>query len=264
MIRLKNSNKYFERIGEEKYNNQGCLMKIVEYKNSSSIVVEFQDSFKTRINSAYKEFRLGNIRNPYHPSVCGIGMIGAKYPSKVNNINTKEYLMWRAMLERCFVSQHKAKHPTYINATCCDEWLLFENFYEWLHSQENFEKWLNGKQWAIDKDILIKRNKIYSPETCCLVPMNVNNLFTKCDAARGNTPIGVCKRKYGFEAWCKNPFTDKIEYLGLYPTSRDAFFAYKIRKEYFIKQVAQIEYDNGNIIKQCYEAMMNYEVEIID
>jgi uncharacterized membrane protein len=31
-----------------------------------------------------------------------------------------------------------------------------------------------------------------------------------------------------------------------------------------IKQIAKEEYNKGNITKQCYEAMINYEVEITD
>ena len=30
-------------IGEEKYNYQGCLMKIIEYNNANNLIVEFQD-----------------------------------------------------------------------------------------------------------------------------------------------------------------------------------------------------------------------------
>ena len=37
-----------------------------------------------------------------------------------------------------------------------------------------------------------------------------------------------------------------------------------VNKEDLIKQVAEIEYAKGNITKQCYNAMMNYEVEITD
>lgn len=35
-----------KRLGQENYNNQNCLMKIVEYKNYDNIVVEFQDDYK--------------------------------------------------------------------------------------------------------------------------------------------------------------------------------------------------------------------------
>lgn len=45
----------------------------------------------------------------------------------------------------------------------------------------NFLKWFNGnyiKGYALDKDILIKGNKVYSPETCCFVPYEINTLVT--------------------------------------------------------------------------------------
>lgn len=133
-----------------------------------------------------------------------------------------------------------------------------------MHNQENFEKWLNGKKWSLDKDILIKGNKVYSSDTCCLVPHNVNCLFLKSDATRGNLPIGVTRKDDGFEARCENQLLGERESIGTYDTSEKAFAAYKFYKEELIKQVAEIEYHKGNITKQCYDAMMNYEVEIDD
>lgn len=252
-------------LNEEKLNNQGTLMKIVEYNNNSDIVVEFQDEHKYRKHTQYCNFKSGSIRNPYYPSVYGLGMTGYKYLTKVNKRPTREYDVWMEMLKRSFVKTIKDRQPTYENVTCCDEWLYYENFYEWLHSQPNFEKWKNGKRWAVDKDILIKGNKIYSPETCCLVPPNVNCLFLKREAERGKYPIGVRYRDDGFLAVCRNPFLDTAVEIGKYSTPEKAFYlGYKPYKEDIIKQVAQEEYDKGNIIEKCYEAMMNYEVEITD
>ena len=115
------------------------------------------------------------------------------------------------------------------------------------------------------KDIIVKGNKIYSPDVCCLIPQNVNCLFLKREAERGDYPIGVRYRDgYGFLASCHNPFTNKKEEIGYYSTPEKAFVAYKDYKENLIKQVAQIEYDANNITEQCYQAMMNYEVEIDD
>lgn len=65
-------------------------------------------------------------------------------------------------------------------------------------------------------------------------------------------------------ALCNNPFTKKQEYLGVYVTQREAFLVYKQCKECYIKQMAEIEYRKGNVTKQCYEAMLNYQVEITD
>ena len=89
-------------------------------------------------------------------------------------------------------------------------------------------------------------------------------MFTKHDNARGDLPIGVSKSGNKYKATCSNPFNKNREYLGTYDTINGAFQAYKRYKENLIKQVAQEEYDKGNITEQCYEAMMNYQVEITD
>lgn len=253
-----------DRVGEKRMNNKGCLMKIIEYNNRDNIIVEFQDNYKSKVNTKYDSFVKGIVKNPYCPTLFNIGIIGNKYPSSINGKTIKEYQTWYDMLRRCFDDEIKENRPSYKNVTCCDEWLLYENFYEWLHKQENFEKWLNDNGWAIDKDIIIKGNKTYSPKTCCLVPRNINSLFTKYDKCRGDTLIGVTKKGNKFEAQCKNPLTLKKVYLGRFAIQEDAFKVYKAYKENLIKQIAQKEYSQGNITKQCYEAMLQYEVEITD
>lgn len=253
-----------ERLGLEKLNNQGSPMKIIEYIDSSNITVEFQDKYKYRIKTIYANFKSGSIRNPYYPSVYNVGIVGCKYPTKIDGKHTKEYDTWVHILQRCYDEKKKENQPTYKNVVCCEEWLNFESFCDWLHEQKNFNKWKNGKRWAIDKDILVKRNKMYSPETCTLVPQNVNCLFLKREAQRGKYPIGVSYRSDGFLASFHNPFTNNREELGYYSTPEKAFVTYKTHKEDVIKQVAETEYDNGNITEECYIAMMRYEVEIDD
>ena len=253
------------RLGEEKLNNQSGLMKIIEYIDKNNIIVQFQDEHKAEVHTNYQLFSKGNVKNPYYPSVYGVGIIGDKYPVSINRIKTKEYATWSHILERCFNNKLKEKHLTYANVTCCDEWLLYENFYEWLHNQPNFVKWYNGFRWAIDKDILNKGNKVYSPKNCCLVPQNVNSLFTKSNTIRGDLPIGVIRKGNKYIAQCENPINNKREHVGCYPTPEDAFyFGYKPHKEDLIKQIAQIEYGKGNITEWCHNAMINYQVEITD
>ena len=253
-----------KRIGEEKYNNQGSLMRIVEYIDHNNVIVEFQDKYKARVKIEYGNFIKGQVKNPYFPEVYGVGMVGNKYPVTIDGKILKEYYAWNNMIKRCVDEGVKNKHHTYQDVLCCEEWLLYENFYEWLHNQDNFDKWVVGGKWSIDKDVLLKNSKIYSAETCCLIPQNVNKLFTKRNAKRGDLPIGVTKRKDRYVSQCNNPITNKKEYLGMYPIPETAFQAYKKRKEEIIKQVAKIEYESGNITKRCYDAMMKYEVEITD
>lgn len=253
-----------KRVGEERLNSQGCLMRLVEYDDALNVIVQFQDEYKSKINTQYNNFINGYVKNPYYPDVLGVGMVGIKYKVKTNDKHTKEYYAWRNMLDRCFDEKTKEKYLTYKEVICCKEWLLYESFYEWLHSQKNFGNWYKNDDWHLDKDILKKGNKIYSPESCCLVPNNVNKLFIKQELHRGELPIGVTAYKDEFIARCNNPITGNREYLGSYSTPSYAFFAYKKYKEELIKQIAQIEYDKGNITKKCYNAMLNYEVEITD
>lgn len=262
MNHITNINQKEQRLNEELLNNQGCLMKIVIYNFNNDIIIEFQDKYKARVHSTYKNFKNGKVKNPYCPSVNGVGIIGNKYPHSISGQTLKEYDVWSQFIARCHSNQYK--NTIYKDASCCDEWLLYESFYEWLHSQSNFDKWLNGERWAIDKDILFKGNKIYSPKTCCLVPQVINNLFTKKNIKNDDLPIGVDKHNNKYRARCNNVYLNKSEIIGYYDTPEEAFQAYKTYKESYIKQIAQEGYIKGNITKQCYDAMMNYEVEITD
>lgn len=246
-------------------------MTCIDYINYKNIIVQFDDGFDTVIKSNWDCFERNRIKDPYYPTVYGVGITGRKYPtrSKSKDNMSKEYKAWKNILQRCYSVDAKSNNPTYKDVVCCEEWLLYENFYEWLHSQENFEQWYNGDFWAVDKDIIHKGNKIYSPENCCLVPANVNGLFCKGDASRGILPIGVHKAirsgKYAVFFSANTNGKNRNRFIGEYPTPEDAFYlGYKPYKEAYIQKIAQLEYDQGNITEKCYNAMMNYQVEITD
>lgn len=254
------------RIGMINKNSEGFNMKIILCNNSNDIYVEFQDEHKSVVHCSWKAFKSGGVKNPYAKSVYGVGSVGVKYPSWVNGKHTKEYKAWIRMLERCYGENQLRDNPWYVGCSVCEEWLIFENFYDWIHSQENFDRWSKNKFWAIDKDIINKGNKIYSSNTCCLVPPNINSLFVKDDASRGKFYIGVSYDRQAnmYFAQCSNPITNKNIHLGFYDNQEDAFYAYKNYKEKLIKEIAKKEYDNGNITKKYYDAMIDHQVEITD
>lgn len=196
--------------------------------------------------------------------VYNIGYLGqGKYKSRENGKSTKAYEVWKKMLQRCYDPYYINKYPSYIDCYVCDEWLCFQNFAKWFY-KHYYE--CSGEKMCLDKDILIKGNKIYSPNTCVFVPERINTLFVKCNKTRGEYPIGVnFKKKINkFQARCSvlKDNENKSIYLGVYPTVNEAFLAYKQYKENYIKQVAD-EYKDL-IPTKLYDALYKYEVEIND
>ena len=247
------------RIGQENYNNQGCMMTIIAYRNAKDIDVRFNDEFNTIVtNRTYNHFKKGTIKNPNHASVCGVGILGIGTYDPKNHKDA--YTVWREMIRRCYDSKFQNKYPTYISCEVCEDWHCFQIFCEWFYDNHyNIE----GQTMALDKDILCKGNKTYSPGTCCFVPQCINKLFTKRDRNRGDLPIGVNyhKQHNKYQANCSDGSGHFI-YLGLYETPEEAFKVYKQYKEQTIKDIAE-EYKDV-IPEVLYNAMINYEVEIED
>ena len=203
--------------------------------------------------------KTGSIKDPYSPSVYGIGVVGTKYPISGGGRNTKEYDLWNGTLRRCYSDALKKKYPTYIDCEVSDKFKSYEYFYEWCNKQIGF----NNKDWQLDKDLLVKGNKVYSEDTCVFIPREINLLLIKCDASRGEHLIGVCwnKKDNAFIAHVGKS-KGKREYLGYFKTEIEAFNAYKQAKESFVKE--QAEKWKDKIDERAYDALMNYEVEIDD
>lgn len=252
-------------LHQRKLNHQGYEMEIVEYNTAKDILVEFKEPYHCFVRSKASTFVNGGIRNPYAPTICGIGIIGNKYSSVLEDDGKKhtlEYQTWINMLKRCYDEKSRDRNKSYKDVSVCNEWKYFENFYEWYISQENYEILISTSKPNLDKDILCKGNKIYSPDKCTLVPKRINNLLLKSNSIRGKYPIGVIQHNSKFVATCGG--RESCHYLGIYETVEEAFNVYKLFKEEKIKQVAKEEFDKGTITKQCYEALMNYQVEITD
>lgn len=184
--------------------------------------------------------------------VYGVGVNDLLY-----NRGTPSYQAWCSMLQRCYSTKYQNRKDTYVGCSVCEEWLIFSNFKRWFDSDENGYK--DGYQ--LDKDIIIKGNKVYSPSTCCIVPHAINVLLTNRKKYRGNFPIGVRKTINGrFVARAR---VGK-RHVGVYDTPQEAFCAYKVAKEQYIKELSEKYFQEGKITERVYNALMRYEVEITD
>lgn len=159
------------------------------------------------------------------------------------------------MIDRC--TRFRKSSASYVDCEICEGWENFQNFAKWYYENE----YQCNEPLCIDKDILTHGNKIYSPDTCILVPQRINLLFIKEYARRGDLPIGVIKHGNGYSVHCSLDNHTK-NYIGFYYDPILAFAAYKEAKEKYIKEVAD---SYKNLIPQkIYEAVINYRIEITD
>ncbi len=232
--------------------------KILKYNDAKNVEIQFLETEYRKV-AEMKNVRNGVVKDTYLPSVYGIGVFGTKYPSRVNGVKTKEYKLWHSMLVRCYSDTIKKKHPTYEGCEVSENFKYYEYFYDWCNKQIGF----GNEGWHLDKDLLIKGNRVYSEDSCVFLPQEVNTLLTKRTNSRGKYPIGVSwsKTSKAFVATvAKNK--GKTEWLGYFNTELRAFNAYKIAKESFIKE--QAEKWKSQIDIRAYQALMNYTVDIDD
>ena len=232
--------------------------KMLKYNDKKNIEIEFLKTGYRKV-AEMKEVRNGSIKDPYSPSVYGVGITGTRYPVSEGGVHTKEYDLWTGMLQRCYSDTIKKKRPTYEGCEVSENFKHYEYFYEWCNKQTGFE----NEGWQLDKDLLIKGNKVYSEDYCVFLPQEINSLLIKSTASRGKHLIGVywSKTSKSFVAQVRKN-KGKPEYLGLFKTEIEAFNAYKNTKEVFVKE--QANKWKGKIDQRAYDALMNYTVDITD
>ncbi len=231
-------------------------LTIVEDLGWDNVIVRFDSGYvtKTQRSSILK----GTVKDKLFRSVCGVGYLGDGEYSRVDH--KIAYQTWVDMLKRAYTE--KKGRCNYFGVTVCEEWHNFQSFAKWCHSQDFFNiKDKNGKRYDLDKDILVKGSKTYSPETCCFVPSEINCLFIRNKRFRGKYPIGVTKIGKYFTARLSKGFGNRV-LLGTFKTELEAFSAYKKAKELYLKELAE-KYRN-KVCYKTYLTLINYEVDIDD
>lgn len=161
--------------------------------------------------------------------------------------------MWYNMYYRCYSSKYHERSPQYKDCSMCDEWLDDKNeFYDWV--RENYYT-VGNEQIDLDKDILVKGNKIYSPDTCIFAPHSINTYFENLT----REPVFLPRlNKYKMEIYLEGNNVN----IGYYDTEEEAKRSYIRHKEAAILAKADIYKDK--IPRKLYKAMENWNIELSD
>ena len=236
-------------------NNSGNFI-VLEYINAHNVKIQFLQT-GTIIISELNNVKKGSIKDPYYPSVYNTAYFGiGPYSSRdKNGKQTRCYKTWKEMIGRCYCpSISSYKNYGKQGVTVCSEWLNFQNYAKWYYDN------CYDESFVIDKDFLVKGNKIYSPNYCCFIPSEINSAITLRNRNRGDTPVGVRIKNNKIIAQIN--YMNKKKHLGTFDTIEEAFAVYKKEKEICLKEYAD-KY-KSILPKHVYNAICNYQILITD
>lgn len=189
-------------VGTHHMTNSFGELEIVEYQGYLSVRVRF-------INTGYEpvvaasDIRKGGVKDKLAPSVHGAGYVGdGKFVPYVGGKPTKIYATWKSMLERCYDKKFQAKRPTYTGCSVVPEWHNFQTFAEWMGKQD-----YEGKH--LDKDIKVKGNKVYGPNTCSFVSPTENSVEAHAKHYTFISPEGEMVEVYNLTEFCRENGLDR-------------------------------------------------------
>lgn len=228
-----------KKVGQVFKSNSYGDYTLLEYVGYTKCLVEFNLT-KHRLWTDAKSVREGAVKDPYYPSVHGVGHLGegqypAKYTRKGKYYNSPAYEVWDSKLKNCY-GNSKRSH-IYADVTFCKEWLNYQNFAKWFYEQVK----LYGKGGYVDKDLLFLGNREYSPQMCVYVPPAINSLF---GGTSGNiNGVHFCNNKKKWVAQIQRgeltaQGKKKQSYLGGFDNKEEADATYYKAKVEHVKSVA--------------------------
>lgn len=182
--------------------------------------------------------------------IYGIGVNDIDININVDGRNLLFYDTWHRMLERCYSIKRQVSDPTYKECYVCDEWLLLSNFKKWFD-----ENYVEG--FALDKDILVENNKVYSPDACRFVPQYLNNLIVGRNKSNG-LPLGVVVNNGSYMARVHDNGCGKV-LNKTFKTVEEASTWYSETKKRIVKQQAQRAFLDNAIKTDVYLALVRRE-----
>lgn len=223
----------------------------MNYLNNGGITEE--EIIKIKNDIKYKPE--GWNKKLLQPIMCGIGYRGK---SDID-FKSKSYIAWHDMINRCYNDKFHARQTQYTDCEVCEEWLNYYNFQKWY--DENYYT-IGDEQMDLDKDILYKGNKLYSPETCCIITHSINTLFLNGKGNRGDLPVGVFYDRYKGKYRACMAYKGNTVKLGTFNSPIKAFTNYKNYKENTIKNLA--EQYKERIPDKVYKAMIGWTITYND
>ena len=152
------------------YTSRDGPLRILKYYSALEVKIEFIETGYVRMAAAGEILKGSGIKDHYKPSVFGIGFLGiGDFKANSRRVKSSAYNCWHNMIQRCYSEKYQEKYPYWKDCTVVPAWHNFQVFARWY-----YDNYVEG--YDLDKDMLVKGNRVYGPDVCHFIPPSVNRL----------------------------------------------------------------------------------------
>lgn len=144
---------------------EGLDFRILKYNGLYCTIRNEELGIINRVNTKDIEHGLASL---YHPNGGYVICPDDKAYSEIKE--EKSYKCWLGILNRVGKGRYK-------DVKIHSEWLDYWSF------KKFYDKWYR-EGYSLDKDLLSKKEKIYSPDTCCFLPPCINTAIRECSGGQ--------------------------------------------------------------------------------
>lgn len=207
---------------------------VIKYENARNIYVMFEDGTITKVTGG--NLCSGSINNPNRPTVFGFGINDVK----LMDFTDKRYVLWHSIIRRAYSEVYHKNKPSYEDVRVSEDWRRLSNFIKDIEKFPNFDM-VVSENWELDKDVLGDGKKLYSKDTCCFIPRELNTLFTRESTKGLKTGVSYNKRLGKFVSSINKGNGSK--HIGVFKTEDEAHSVYCKEKQKHLDSLI-LKYDD--------------------
>ena len=244
------------KVGDLRRNNYGCLYTVIRIRDSYNATIRYLDKFSHEQTLALRSARLGITRNPYAPTLAGVGYIGSgKYMSSVSRgTYTREYMLWAGLIRKYYDRKKVDITQSKYNKNVCPEWHNFQTFADWVVSLGYYDDQL----FSLNTTLLADESNVIGPDTTCFIPDVLVGHLVRTKPRRVSTlPMGIilptrCAR-YLVQIKCYGKSQPIAKCVDIF----EAISIHKHAKEEHVKEVANLY--RHELEPRVYDALMSWK-----
>ena len=196
---------------------------VIKYQNAKNVYVMFEDGTLAKVTSS--NLSTGRIKNPNKSTVFGFGINDAGLEDSTD----KRYVLWTSIIRRSYSEVYHKSKPSYKDVRVSEDWRRLSNFIKDIEKLPNFDLAVS-ENWELDKDLLGGDQKLYSNNTCCFLPRELNTLFTS-ESKKGLKKGVFYNKRLGKFTASINRGGKVRSHIGVYKTEKEAHFNYCKEKQ---------------------------------